>query len=164
MAANEVIGPGGFFAIRYPKTKLATLLPAYKKMIMYTAISVIAFVSILILIVTIMGVIDAIINNDLISSTKHTVLNIIGNFLLLVVCVELLDTLYAYAIKQKIHVEIVILVTLTAVSRELIVFDYNTVSSLVLVGIGVAIIALSSSYYLIRKSRTNRDRHISHEE
>jgi uncharacterized membrane protein (DUF373 family) len=145
-------------------SKLAKVLPTYKKIIMYAAISVIAFVSLLILLVTIMGVAEAIFNNDLIYSTKHTVLNIIGNFLLLVVCIELLDTLYAYAIKQKIHVEIVILVALTAVARELIVFDYNTVSSLVLVGIGVAITALSSSYYLIRKSRMGKDKQIAPEE
>jgi uncharacterized membrane protein (DUF373 family) len=100
----------------------------------------------------------------LINSTKHTVLNIIGNFLLLVVCIELLDTLYIYTIKKKIHVEIVILVALTAVARELIVFDYETVNSLVLVGIGVAIIALSSSYFLIRKSRTDKDNYTANEE
>jgi uncharacterized membrane protein (DUF373 family) len=164
MAPNEVIGPGGFFTTQYPMSRWATVLPSYKKIIMYTAISVIAFVSILILVVTIMGVIWAIFNNDLINSTKHTVLNIIGNFLLLVVCIELLDTLYIYTIKKKIHVEIVILVALTAVARELIVFDYETVNSLVLVGIGVAIIALSSSYFLIRKSRTDKDNYTANEE
>lgn len=143
---------------------LATALPYYKKIIMYTAISVIGFVIFLILLVTIMDVISATFNKDLISSTKQTVLNLIGNFLLLVVCIELLDTLYAYAVKQKIHVEIVILVALTAVARELIVFDYNTVSSLVLVGIGVTIIALSSSYFLIHRCRTNVDDNIATDE
>ncbi|MDW5562906.1 MAG: phosphate-starvation-inducible PsiE family protein [Methanomassiliicoccus sp.] len=144
--------------------ELATALPKYKKFIMYTAICVIGFVIFLILLVTIMDVITATFNQDLINSTKQTVLNLIGNFLLLVVCIELLDTLYAYAVKQKIHVEIVILVALTAVARELIVFDYDTVSSYVLIGIGAAIIALSTSYFLIHRCRTSGDSHIATEE
>ena len=136
---------------------LVTVLPAYKKIIMYTAIAVIGFVIFLILLSTIMDVLGSTLNKDLLTSTRETVLNLIGNFLLLVVCVELMDTLYAYAIKQQIHVEIVILVALTAVARELIVFDYVTVSAEVLIGVGAAIMSLSISYYLIRKSRANME-------
>lgn len=136
---------------------LVTVLPAYKKIIMYTAIAIIGFVIFLILLSTIMDVLGSTLNKDLLTSTRQTVLNLIGNFLLLVVCVELMDTLYAYAIKQQIHVEIVILVALTAVARELIVFDYVTVSAEVLIGVGAAIMSLSISYYLIRKSRANME-------
>lgn len=136
---------------------LVTVLPAYKKIIMYTAIAVIGFVIFLILLSTIMDVLGSTLNKDLLTSTRETVLNLIGNFLLLVVCVELMDTLYAYAIKQQIHVEIVILVALTAVARELIVFDYVTVSAEVLIGVGATIMSLSISYYLIRKSRANME-------
>lgn len=140
---------------------LVTVLPAYKKIIMYTAIAVIGFVIFLILLSTIMDVLGSTLNKDLLTSTRETVLNLIGNFLLLVVCVELMDTLYAYAIKQQIHVEIVILVALTAVARELIVFDYVTVSAEVLIGVGAAILSLSISYYLIRRSRVKVEAAVS---
>ncbi len=132
---------------------LVTVLPAYKKIVMYTAIAVIGFVIFLILLSTIMDVLGSTLNKDLLTSTRMTVLNLIGNFLLLVVCVELMDTLYAYAVKQQIHVEIVILVALTAVARELIVFNYETVSAVVLMGVGAAILSLSISYLLIRRCR-----------
>jgi uncharacterized membrane protein (DUF373 family) len=132
---------------------LVTVLPAYKKIVMYTAIAVIGFVIFLILLSTIMDVLGSTLNKDLLTSTRMTVLNLIGNFLLLVVCVELMDTLYAYAVKQQIHVEIVILVALTAVARELIVFNYETVSAVVLMGVGAAILSLSISYFLIRRCR-----------
>lgn len=132
---------------------LVTVLPAYKKIVMYTAIAVIGFVIFLILLSTIMDVLGSTLNKNLLTSTRMTVLNLIGNFLLLVVCVELMDTLYAYAVKQQIHVEIVILVALTAVARELIVFNYETVSAVVLMGVGAAILSLSISYLLIRRCR-----------
>ncbi len=140
---------------------LMTTLPAYKKLVMYTAIAVIGFVIFLILMSTIMDVLGATINTDLLTSTRKTVLNLIGNFLLLVVCVELMDTLYAYAVKQQIHVEIVILVALTAVARELIVFNYETVSAEVLMGVGAAILSLSISYFLIRRTKSKPEAEIS---
>jgi uncharacterized membrane protein (DUF373 family) len=72
-------------------------------------------------------------------------------FLLVIINFELIDILYLYTKTQKIHVEVVILVGLTAVARELIVFNYEDNNGALIAGLGVLIAALSLSYYLIRK-------------
>jgi uncharacterized membrane protein (DUF373 family) len=88
---------------------------------------------------------------DLIITSKAEVLAFIGMFLLVIINFELIDILYLYTKTQKIHVEVVLLVGLTAVSRELIVFNYEDNNGALIAGLGVLIAALSVAYFLIRK-------------
>lgn len=128
-------------------------LPLYKRAVVYAVMAMIGPVIFFVLASIAVDMLDATTDDNLIMLSKSDVLKFIGNFLLIVVCIELMDTMLAYAKKQEIHVEIVILVALTAVARELIVFDYETVDAAVLAGIGAAVIALSASFFLIRRSR-----------
>ncbi len=88
---------------------------------------------------------------DYIITSKAEVLAFIGMFLLVIINFELIDILYLYTKTQKIHVEVVLLVGLTAVSRELIVFNYEDNNGALIAGLGVLIAALSVAYFLIRK-------------
>ena len=88
---------------------------------------------------------------DFIITSKAEVLSFIGMFLLVIINFELIDILYLYTKTQKIHVEVVILIGLTAVSRELIVFNYENNNGVLIAGLGVLIAALSVAYFLIRK-------------
>jgi uncharacterized membrane protein (DUF373 family) len=78
-------------------------------------------------------------------------LDIFGLFLLVLIGIELLDTMKAYLIEKVVHVEIVFAVALIAVARKVIVLDLSKYPSLTLMAIGVIIIALSVGYYLIRR-------------
>jgi uncharacterized membrane protein (DUF373 family) len=132
---------------------VANILADYKKIVVYTVMAMIGFIILLIVLSLTVDIMVAVTDKDLAIVSKQDVLKFIGNFLLIVVCIELLDTMLAYTRQQEIHVEIVILVALTAVARELIVFDYEKVDSMILIGIGAAVISLSTSYFLIRRSR-----------
>jgi uncharacterized membrane protein (DUF373 family) len=88
---------------------------------------------------------------DYIITSKAEILAFIGMFLLVIINFELIDILYLYTKTQKIHVEVVLLVGLTAVSRELIVFNYEDNNGALIAGLGVLIAALSVAYFLIRK-------------
>ncbi|MGE5311020.1 MAG: phosphate-starvation-inducible PsiE family protein, partial [Nitrospirota bacterium] len=57
----------------------------------------------------------------------------------------------AYMVEKVVHVEIVFAVALIAVARKVIVLDVAKYPSLTLIAIGVIIIALSVSYYLIKR-------------
>ena len=48
------------------------------------------------------------------------ILEIFGYFLLILIGIELLETIKAYLIKNEIHVEIIILVAIIAVARKII--------------------------------------------
>jgi uncharacterized membrane protein (DUF373 family) len=90
---------------------------------------------------------------------NHEILEIFGYFLLILIGVELLETMKAYLIKNEIHVEIIILVAIIAVARKIILLDpfvegVEVLNSAGMIALGVVIIALAASYYLVKKSYT----------
>lgn len=71
-------------------------------------------------------------------------------FFLILIGVELMDTVRVYLKEEVIHVEAVLLVAITAVARKVIVLDLGKYGSLVLVGLGALLLALTGGYYLLR--------------
>ncbi len=78
-------------------------------------------------------------------------LEIFGLFLLVLIGIELLTTIKAYAIENVIHAEVVLTVAMIAIGRKVIILDIKELSGLTLIGIGVIIIALSVGYYYFKK-------------
>jgi uncharacterized membrane protein (DUF373 family) len=90
---------------------------------------------------------------------NHEILDIFGYFLLILIGVELLETMKAYLIKNEIHVEIIILVAIIAVARKIILLDpfvegSEALNSAGMIALGVVILALAVSFYLVKKSST----------
>ena len=83
----------------------------------------------------------------------NELLDIFGMFLLVLIGVELLETVKMYLNEKKVHVEVVFTVAMIAIARKVIILDVKELSSLTLIGIGAIIIALSSGYYLIKRGR-----------
>ena len=83
---------------------------------------------------------------------NHELTNILGAFLLVLIAVELLDTMLEYFRENAIHVEIVVLLSIIAIARKVILLEPSTTNGLELVGIGVVIIGLSAAYFLIKKA------------
>jgi uncharacterized membrane protein (DUF373 family) len=88
-----------------------------------------------------------------------TLIDIFGLFLNILIALELLENITAYLKKHVVQVELVIVTSLIAVARKIIIFDLNKYNNLDLLALGVAILALSVSYWLIK--RVNRDIHRS---
>jgi len=83
----------------------------------------------------------------------NDLLDIFGFFLLILIGVELLETIKAYLSEHVVHVEIVLEVALVAVARKVIILDVKELSSLTLIGIAAVIIALAAAYYLEKRGR-----------
>ena len=79
----------------------------------------------------------------------NELLDIFGMFLLVLIGVELLETVKMYLSKKTVHVEVVFTVAMIAIARKVIILDVKELSSLTLMGIGVIIVALSAGYYLL---------------
>jgi len=81
---------------------------------------------------------------------------VLGAFLLVLIGVELLDTIKAYFRENAIHVEIVVLLAIIAVARKVILLDPTEMTGsefgFELMGIGVIVVGLSAGYYLIKKA------------
>ncbi len=81
-----------------------------------------------------------------------TLIEIFGLFLNILIALEILENITAYLQKQVVQVELVIVTSLIAVARKIIIFDFEKLGGVELIGLGVATLALSVSYWLVRRA------------
>jgi uncharacterized membrane protein (DUF373 family) len=79
-------------------------------------------------------------------------LEIFSFFLVILIGVELLETLKAYVKKDVIHVRLVLEVALIAMARKVIILEPNSVTALTLFGMAALISALGVAFYFERKA------------
>jgi len=77
---------------------------------------------------------------------------IFGMFLNVLIALEILENITAYLRKHVIQVELVIVTSLVAIARKIIILDLDKTTGISIIGLGVAIFALSISYLIIRIS------------
>jgi uncharacterized membrane protein (DUF373 family) len=94
---------------------------------------------------------EGLVVNSVFRLDNAELLSIFGVFLLVVIGIELLDTLKAYLRENVIHVEIVILVAVIAIARKVIILDPELRDGALLAGMGILIVGLGIAYYLIKK-------------
>lgn len=82
-------------------------------------------------------------------------LEIFSMFLLVLIGIELIETLKAYVQHSKIRAEVIILVAMIALGRKIIGLDLKEVSYESMLGISAMMVALSISYYTIHRSNNN---------
>ena len=117
-------------------------------------VSLIIMMAVVILLATIeLGwiIIKDIITPPILLLDINEMLDIFGLFLLVLIGIELVETIKAYLSERVIRVEVVIIVALIAISRKVIILDVKELSSLTLIGIAAIILALSTGYYLLKK-------------
>ncbi len=88
----------------------------------------------------------------------NELLEIFGLFMLVLIGVELLETIVrTYIHRSTEHVTIVVAVAIIAIARKVIILDTQDYSGGTLLGMAAIIVALSATYYMIkRESRQNR--------
>lgn len=80
----------------------------------------------------------------------NTLFEIFGLFLNVLISMEILENITAYMKKHTVQVELVIVTSLVAVARKIIIFDLEKYSEFALLSLAVAIFALSISYWIVR--------------
>ena len=81
----------------------------------------------------------------------NELLEIFGFFLLVLIGIELLETIKAYLITNVVHVEIVLEVALIAIARKVIILDIEKYDSLTLVGMAALISAVALAFFVIKR-------------
>jgi uncharacterized membrane protein (DUF373 family) len=79
-------------------------------------------------------------------------MDLFGVFLLVLIGIELLDTIKIYLRENVVHVEVVVLVAIIAVARKVVVLKIEELEGMQVLGIAALVLSLSVSYYLIKKS------------
>ena len=88
---------------------------------------------------------------------KDTLFVIFGLFLNVLIALEILENITAYLKKHVIQVELVIVTSLIAVSRKIIILDLEKKTAADLIGLATAIFALSISYLIVRSTNRGND-------
>lgn len=93
---------------------------------------------------------------DIITRPKYLLditelLDIFGFFMLILIGVELLETIRAYLNEHVVHVEIVLEVALIAVARKVIIIDVKEYSPNTLFAIAAIVFSLAGAYYLQKR-------------
>ena len=87
----------------------------------------------------------------------NELLDIFGFFMLILIGVELLETIRAYLNEHEVHVEIVLEVALIAVARKVVIIDVKEYSPETLMAIAAIVLSLAGAYYLQKRVR---DKHV----
>ena len=83
-------------------------------------------------------------------------LELFGFFLLILIGIELLETIKAYLLDKVVHSEIVLEVALIAIARKVIILDLKKYDGAVILGIAALIVAIAAAYYIVgRKIRAD---------
>jgi uncharacterized membrane protein (DUF373 family) len=80
-------------------------------------------------------------------------LDIFGLFLLVLIGVELLETIKAYIRESVVHVDVVLTVAMIAIARKVIILDVKDLSAMTLLGIASIILALAAAGYAFKRIR-----------
>ena len=91
-------------------------------------------------------------------------LDLFGLFMLVIIGIELLETIMKTYLTQGMpHYEVVLSVAIIAIARKVIILDIKEVSSVSLIGIGTIIMALTVGYYFMKKASDRRESSDEHQ-
>ena len=137
---------------------MTAVLKFFGKLIVFALVGMMALVVALATIELGWIIVKDIITPPIFLLDSNELLDIFGLFLLVLVGIELLDTIKTYLAKRELHTEVVLLVAMIAVARKVIILDEAKLSAPMLLGIAAIIGALGISYYLLKLSHTNSAR------
>ena len=79
-------------------------------------------------------------------------LTVFGFFLMILIGLELIETMKIYLSEESVHVEIIFLVAIIAITRKVIILDVKSLAPLTLLGIAAIILALAFGYYALKRA------------
>jgi uncharacterized membrane protein (DUF373 family) len=78
------------------------------------------------------------------------VLRAFGGVMLVLLGLELLESLKTFAVAHQVRLEMILMVATIAASRHVILLDFEHTSGLSLIGVSTLLIALTSGYVLVK--------------
>ena len=78
-------------------------------------------------------------------------LKIFGFFFMILIGLELIEAIKVYLSSEVIPIEIIFMVAIIAITRKVIILDFENWDPLTLIGIAAIILSLSIGYYAVKK-------------
>jgi uncharacterized membrane protein (DUF373 family) len=130
---------------------MVDLLKKFEKIVVLTLLIMMSLVVLLATIELGYILIKDIITPPVVILEIKELLDLFGLFLLVLIGIELLETVKAYLSRHVIHAHVVFMVALIAIGRKVIILDIYKSDGLTLLGIAAVILALAAGYYLVRR-------------
>ncbi len=89
-------------------------------------------------------------------SFSKILFEIFGLFLNVLIALEILENITGYLKKHILQVELVIATSLIAIARKIIILDLKVTEGIEIIGLGIAVLSLSISYWIIRTSHSQK--------
>ena len=88
-----------------------------------------------------------------------SLLKVFGLFLNILIALEILQNITSYLGNHVIQIEMVLVTSLIAVARKIIILDFEKISDSELLALAAASLALSICYWLVRRTNFRYPRH-----
>ena len=128
-------------------------LKRFERLIILALLSMMIFVVFLSTIELAIVLVQEMLKPPLLLLNIEEMLSVFGFFLMVLIGIELMETVKIYLEEETVHVEVIMMVAIIAISRKVIIMDIKKVDALDLLGIAAIILALSSGYFLIKRGR-----------
>lgn len=92
--------------------------------------------------------------SNIISQLQSGLYKVFGGFLLILLGIELIDTVKTFYREHHIKIKSIIAVAIIATARHLISLDYHHISPLAIFAVGFVVLALILGYFLLGKQNT----------
>ncbi len=76
-----------------------------------------------------------------------------GLFMLVVIALELMGSIYAYCNNKAGYIEIMFLIAMTAITRKIVILDSKSTDPMTLLGIAAVLVALVAGLYVLKQQR-----------
>jgi len=97
-------------------------------------------------------VLDMVGDNSFLRLESRGILNFFEYFLLILIGIELLESIKSFIVDNTIHIEIILILAIIAVARKVIVIDYAENDPMILIGTAALVFALCVGYFLVKKA------------
>jgi uncharacterized membrane protein (DUF373 family) len=89
---------------------------------------------------------------------NQVLFKVFGLFLNILIALEILENITGYLKKHVLQVELVIVTSLIAIARKIIILDLKATEGIEIIGLGIAVLSLSISYLIIKLSNARNPR------
>ena len=136
---------------------MQTFLDRFERVITASLIAVMVVIVFLATVELVWLIISDIVTAPVFLLDISELLDLFGFVMLILIGLELLETIKAYLVEHVVHSEIVIEVAIIAVARKVIILDVKEVEPLMLGGIAAVILALGVTFWIIKRvARTSK--------
>ena len=95
---------------------------------------------------------------DSVGNLQRALQQVFAGVLLVLLGLELIETLNAFAAEHRIRIEIILIVAMIALGRHIVQMDFEHLSGPLLLGIAGLMTALAASYFLIKAAHRQSER------